>query len=103
AQPLRAVAFCHPAADDITGGRARQSTRRADSMSLLILALVVGAVLPIVVAAVTIFLGVPRQPRSNWGLVSAFAKGIALGIVIGLTVSGLVIGLVLGIAWLLDQ
>jgi hypothetical protein len=72
-------------------------------MALLILGLVIGALLPIVVAAVTIFLGVPRQPRSNWGLVSAFVKGIVLGIVMGVTVSGLVIGLVLGIAWLLDR
>jgi len=67
---------------------------------LLILGLVVGAVLPIMVAAAIIFFGSPRGGRSTWPMAVALGKGIGLGIAVGVSASALVVGLGLGLRWL---
>ena len=72
-------------------------------MEWLIVALVVGALLPIVVAVVTIVLGLPKGGATNWGMALAFGKGIGLGVLLGLSASALVLALVLGVVWLRDR
>lgn len=63
---------------------------------MLIAALVVGAILPIVVALVTIYFGIPRSSGAGLSSSLALAKGLALGIVAGLVVSAVVLAGVLG-------
>jgi hypothetical protein len=70
-------------------------------MELLIVALVVGALLPIVVALSIVLIGVAKTPNGNWGMVTAFGKGICLGAAGGLTVAAITVALVLALAWLL--
>lgn len=72
-------------------------------MDLLILLVIAGALLPIVAAVVTVFLGIPKGHQANGRMALAFGKGITLGIVMGLTVSGATVALVLAIAWLRDR
>jgi hypothetical protein len=63
---------------------------------LLLVLLAVGAIAPVVVAALTIFFGTPRVPHGGtWGMAGAMAKGLALGAVGGLIVCAIVIGLAL--------
>ena len=66
----------------------------------LILLLVVGLLLPIGVALVTVSAGMPKGGAVNRGLTAAFGKGIALGAAIGLAVSGATIGALIGVACL---
>ena len=65
-------------------------------MSWTVLLVVVGAVLPIVVAVTTIIFGTGRVPGGG-GLGVAFGKGIALGTAGGLVISAIVIAVVLGL------
>jgi len=69
----------------------------------LIVALVVGALLPIAVAVVTVVLGIPKGGTANRAMSFAFGKGIALGIALGVTASAVVVGLVLGLVWLRNR
>ena len=69
-------------------------------MDWLVVVIAMGALLPIVVAVVTVFLFIPKGNPASWRMAIAFGKGIALGVVMGLTVSALVVGLVLGGGWL---
>lgn len=61
----------------------------------LILALAVGAFLPVIVAAVVAFLALTRGGRADMGMALAFAKGVIYGAAGGATVSGVVVGLAL--------
>jgi hypothetical protein len=70
---------------------------------LLILAIVVGLLLPLAIAVAIVLFAAPKGSRANWGLVFAFGKGVGLGIVLGLTVSAIVIALVLALAELLGR
>jgi uncharacterized membrane protein YidH (DUF202 family) len=70
---------------------------------VLIVALVVGAVLPALIGVAIVVLGTPKRDHADWSMARAFAKGIALGIVLGATVSAIVIVLVLAGAWWLRR
>ena len=70
---------------------------------LLILALALGALLPVFVAVVTVFFGMTRGNPASRSLAFAFGKGIGLGVAAGLTVSAVVVMLVLALAWLLGR
>ena len=67
---------------------------------LLLLALVVGAVLPPLIGVAIVVLGTPKGGAGSWAPARAFAKGLALGALIGLAVSGVTVALILGGAWL---
>jgi hypothetical protein len=70
-------------------------------MEWLILALVVGAVLPVIVAACILLLGASKSADGSWGMATAFGKGIGLGAAGGLALAGVTIGVVLTLVWLI--
>jgi len=63
----------------------------------LILALIVGAVLPLLVAAGVLFFAATRGLPVDWQLTLAFGKGLGLGAAAGLTVSALAVGAALAV------
>jgi hypothetical protein len=68
--------------------------------ALLVLLLVIGLLLPIGVAAVTVIAGLPKGGAANRGMAVAFGKGIGLGVLIGVLASAATVGAVLGVACL---
>ena len=72
-------------------------------MDWLVVLIAIGAILPIVVAVVTVLLFLPKGHPGSWRMAFAFGKGIVLGVVMGATVSAVVVGLVLGGAWALER
>jgi len=62
--------------------------------------LVVGLLLPIGVALVTVFVGMPKGSAANRGMAVAFGKGIGLGVLIGVLASAATVGVVLGVGCL---
>jgi len=66
---------------------------------VLIVALVVGAVLPAIVGVVIVLLWMPRGYAGARPMTLAFGKGLVLGVVMGASVSLVVVALVLAGAW----
>lgn len=64
---------------------------------LLIVAVVIGLLLPVAVALLTVYLGTPRTGAHTWSMALAFGKGIGLGALGGAVVSGVCISLVLAL------
>ena len=64
----------------------------------LISLLVIGLLLPIGVAVVTVFVGMPKGGAANRGMAIAFGKGIGLGVLIGALASVATVAAVLGVA-----
>jgi hypothetical protein len=64
----------------------------------LLLVLVMGALLPVVIAAGAAFVALVRGKSADWPLVVAFGKGIGAGVLAGLLVSGVVVALVVALA-----
>ena len=72
-------------------------------MDWLVVLIALGAVLPVVVAVVSVLLFMPKGHPASSKLAMAFGKAIALGVVMGATVSAVVVGLILGGAWALGR
>jgi hypothetical protein len=64
----------------------------------LLIAVIVGLLIPPIVAVAIVYFALPRGATANWGMVVAFGKGVGLGIILGGTVCAIVIGIVLAIA-----
>ncbi len=70
---------------------------------VLVVALVVGAVAPVVVGAAIVLMGMPRGAEGGWSMTVALGKGIALGIFMGASVSVFLVALILAGAWWLER
>lgn len=64
---------------------------------LLIIALVLGGLLPIAVAVLTVVLCMPKNTPGGYKAAFSFGKGIAFGALGGLAVAALVIGVALAL------
>lgn len=64
---------------------------------LLIVGIIVGGLLPIAVAVVTVALGTPKNVPGGYRVAFKFGKGIAFGALGGLSVAAVVIGLTLAL------
>ena len=66
--------------------------------SLLVIALAVGALLPVFVAVGAVIFGRSKGPPPGRSMALAFGKGIGLGVAAGIAVSAAVVALVLALA-----
>lgn len=69
-------------------------------MTPLLIALLVGALLPVAVALVVLLASATRGGRTDWPMAIAFSKGLGLGVAIGLTVSAITLAAIAGIVYL---